>query len=241
MQIIAFNRCWVIHWRWVCVVGISFAILMGLSFWQLQRAANKTEILQRLAQLDKAGSVTAQQIQGLSSAAADGLNVIAEARWLSPGVWLLDNQIVKGRIGYNVIVPMQLNDTTDVVLVNLGWVAATAKREELPHVDVPASLKIDGILRTRVGGIRLGQNFEDNGRWPMRIQQIDFEALSASLKQPLYPGIIYQLQNSPYLVHYQSVVMPPERHRAYALQWFLLALAVLVVGLAASAKKVTPQ
>jgi surfeit locus 1 family protein len=241
MQIIAFNRCWVIHWRWVSVVLIAFAILMGLSIWQLQRAANKTEILQRLAQLQQAGPVTAQHIHGLSPAAADGLNVTAEARWLSPSVWLLDNQIVKGRIGYNVIVPMQLSDTADVVLVNLGWVAATAKREELPQIDVPKRLQIDGILRTRIGGIRLGQNFEDNGRWPMRIQQIDFEALSASLKQPLYPGIIYQLQNSPYLVHYQSVVMPPERHRAYALQWFLLALAVLVVALAASAKKVTPQ
>ena len=240
MQIIAFNRCWVIHWRWVVVVLIAFAILMGLAVWQLQRAASKTQILQRIAELGQAGSVTAQHIHGLSSEAADGLNVTAEARWLSPSVWLLDNQIVKGRIGYNVIVPMQLQ-TADVVLVNLGWVAAPAKREELPQVDVPASLQIDGILRTRIGGIRLGQNFEDNGRWPMRIQQIDFEALSASLKQPLYPGIIYQLQNSPYLVHYQSVVMPPERHRAYALQWFLLALAVLVVGLAASAKKVTPQ
>jgi cytochrome oxidase assembly protein ShyY1 len=32
--------------------------------------------------------------------------------------------------------------------------------------------------------------------------------------------------------------MLPERHRAYALQWGLLAIAVLVIALAASAKKI---
>lgn len=239
MQIIAFNRCWVIHLRWLFITLISFVLLMGLAVWQLHRAEEKTKLLQRLAQLEQAGSVSAEQIHGLAPEAADGLTVTAKAHWLSPAVWLVDNQIVNGRIGYDVVVPMQLDATADVLLVNLGWVAALAGRAQLPSVSVPVAIDIQGILRTHLGGIRLGQNFEDDGHWPMRIQQVDFDALSSYLKQPLYAGVIYQLQNSPYVVHYQTVVMPPERHRAYALQWFLLALAVLAVALAASIKKVT--
>jgi surfeit locus 1 family protein len=33
------------------------------------------------------------------------------------------------------------------------------------------------------------------------------------------------------------VILPPERHKAYAMQWFLLAIAVLVITLVASARK----
>ena len=36
----------------------------------------------------------------------------------------------------------------------------------------------------------------------------------------------------------RPVVLPPARHRAYALQWGLLALAVVAVALAASARRV---
>jgi surfeit locus 1 family protein len=238
MQIIAFNRCWVIRWRWAGITLVAFSLLMGLAFWQLQRAAQKTQLLQHFAQLQQAGAISAQQLSELSPETADGLSFAANAHWLAPYMWLLDNQIVKSRIGYDVLVPMQLDATNSVLLVNLGWVAAPISRTQLPNVSVPTTLEVNGILRTHLGGIRLGQNFEDNGHWPMRIQQVDFAALGSYLKQPLYAGVIYQLQNSPHVVHYQTVVMPPERHRAYALQWFLLALAVLVVALAASVKKV---
>ena len=35
----------------------------------------------------------------------------------------------------------------------------------------------------------------------------------------------------------EAVVLPPERHRGYALQWGLIALAVIGVALAASARR----
>ncbi len=241
MQIIAFNRCWVIRLRWLLVTLVCFSLLMGLAIWQLNRAAGKTVLLQRLAQLQTEGVVDAEKFQQLDPDAVDGLNIKAHAHWVSPMVWLLDNQIVQGRVGYDVIVPMRLDLTGTLLLVNLGWLAAPVARAELPKVNIAESFEIQGMLRTHFGGIRLGQNFEDNGLWPMRIQQLDLVALGASLKAPLYSGVVYQLKNSPYLVHYQSVVMPPERHRAYALQWFLLGLCVLAVALAASVNKVIPN
>jgi cytochrome oxidase assembly protein ShyY1 len=50
-------------------------------------------------------------------------------------------------------------------------------------------------------------------------------------------GLTYQEKNSPFLIHYRPVILPPERHKAYALQWFLLAVAVMVIALLASARK----
>jgi cytochrome oxidase assembly protein ShyY1 len=122
------------------------------------------------------------------------------------------------------------------MLVNLGWVAAPAGRERLPQVQIPAVIDVHGLLRTQLGGFRLGQNIEDKGRWPMRIQQVYVPALDPYMRSALYPGLVYQMESSSFLIHYQPVVISPERHRAYALQWGLLAFAVLVVALAASSR-----
>ncbi len=238
MHIIALNRCWVIYWRWLLVTIIVVVLLLALAMWQLSRATEKTQLLERLQQLQQAGAVSAQTLVDLTPAQADGLPITTQGQWVEPAIWLLDNQMLHGKIGYDVIVPVRLNATETTVLINLGWLAAPKDRAQLPEVNVPTQLVIQGIVRTRLGGFRLGKNSESQVQWPMRIQQVDVRELSASLKQPLYSGIIYQQQNTPYIVHYRPVVMPPERHRAYALQWALLALAALVIALVASAKKI---
>lgn len=240
MHIIAFNRHWIINWRWLLLTFTAFLILIGLAVWQWQRAIEKTTILQRLSQSQQVSASSAQQLQTLTPEMADGLQITASAHWLSPVVWLLDNQMLQGRIGYDVIVPMQLDDTHKIVLINLGWVAAPVHRSELPEVNIPNRFIVHGIVRTHIGGFRLGNNIENNGRWPMRIQQIDIDELKSTLPNvagELYAGIVHQSQDSPYLVHYQPVVISPDRHRAYALQWGLLAMVVVIIALAASLKK----
>lgn len=233
MQIIVFNRQWIIRWPWVVITLLVVAILIGLTLWQWQRAMDKAKLLQRLAQSQ---SINAQQLKHLPSAAVDGLMLATLVHWLPPFVWLLDNQILQGRPGYDVIIPVNTDANGDILLVNLGWIAAPLIRSQLPVVDIPSSFIVEGMLRTRLGGLRLGENIENNGRWPMRIQQIDTAELSQNLKRSIYPGVVYQLHNSPYVAHYQPVVVSPDRHRAYALQWSLLAIAVIIVALAASFK-----
>jgi surfeit locus 1 family protein len=237
MHIIALNRCWVIRWRWLAITLIVIVLLLSLAFWQLQRANYKTELLARLARLQSMGAISALQLQGLAAAQADGVQIVTQAYWHAPYVWLLDNQMLQGRIGYDVIVPMQLEVTGNLVLINLGWVAAPVDRTQMPVLDIPEHLNIRGVLRTHLGGFQIGNNTEPNAHWPMRIQRVDPIEFSVLLQQPLYRGIIYQLKNTPYVAHYQPVVMPPERHRAYALQWGLLAVAVIIIALAASLKR----
>ena len=47
MNIIAFNRRWVIYLRWLVVTLVTFILLMSLAFWQLQRAEYKTQLLSK--------------------------------------------------------------------------------------------------------------------------------------------------------------------------------------------------
>lgn len=247
MTIIAFNRYWVMRWHWVFICLLATAFLMSLSFWQLSRATEKKQTLARIAQWQAAGALTSQQLLALGDQDLDGVHVKFAARWVSPIIWLLDNQLVDGRIGYDVVIPVEeipadLSNSASTnlvppVLINLGWVAAVGGREQLPDVAIPAQLMVDGVFRTAPQGLLLGTNIEDNGHWPMRIQQLDALSLAPYLPSLTTLGVIFQQQQSPYRVHYQPVILPPERHRAYALQWALLAVAVIVIALSASAKK----
>src|SRR5690606_18057758 len=180
-----------------------------------------------------------------------GVQLDFAARWIAPMVWLVDNRIVDRQPGYDVVIAVE--DIADVraagssgaapraALVNLGWIAAEGGRDALPVPAIPAQLRVQGIFRTDVTGLLLGANVEDHGHWPMRIQQADPAQLAAWLAVPLAPGLIQQQQGSPFHIHYRPVVLPPERHRGYALQWGLIALAVIGVALAASARRLPTE
>lgn len=228
-QIFAFNTLW------LCLTLTAFAILINLSWWQLSRAGEKTEQLQRLAQLQADGALQPAQLTSLTPVDIDGAPLKGQALWLAPYIWLLDNQIVNGRVGYDVIVPVQAAGLAAPLLVNLGWLAGADSRDILPQPDIAAEFELDGLLRVDVDGLMLlGQNAEDSGQWPMRIQQVNYSELSEQIGAELFPALLYQQQNSSFVPHYQPVVLLPEKHRGYALQWFLLGVAVLGVALAAS-------
>src|SRR6187431_3613578 len=104
MTIIAFNRYWVIRWPWVLVNVLAVSLLLGLAFWQWQRAAEKTQTLARIADWQQQGAVDLAQLSTLKAKNRDGVQLDFNGRWLAPMVWLVDNQMVNGRIGYDVLV-----------------------------------------------------------------------------------------------------------------------------------------
>lgn len=252
MTIIAFNRYWVVRWYWLLITFFAVAFLTSLSLWQWTRAAEKTKTLARIAQWQSIAPLDANRLLMLDVTELDGAQVKFSGRWIEPMIWLLDNRVVDGRIGYDVVIAVSevhstvSNSTVSIsgdslpgpaFLVNLGWTPVTTGRDQLPDVVIPSRLTIDGVFRTGTKGLLLGDNLEDKGIWPMRIQQLDATSLASQVKNVITSGVIFQQAQSPFHVHYQPVVLPPERHRAYAVQWALLAIAVIGVAVATSAIK----
>ena len=66
---------------------------------------------------------------------------------------------------------------------------------------------------------------------PKVIQSIQIESLSADLAKKLAPYTVRLLDNSPGLeqANWQAVNMLPEKHRAYAVQWFAMLLALIAM------------
>lgn len=240
MRIKLVNHIFAVRISWLCLTVAAFIILINLSWWQLQRAAEKTAQLSQLAQQAKqevlnAATLASASLNHTDAKHLDGLKLVSAATWQAPYVWLLDNQIVDGKVGYDVIVAAKLLNNESLLLVNLGWIAGTHTRERLPQLTIPEHLSLAGVLHTDVTGmLLLGQNIETTTNWPKRVQQISFTEFAKQTSKPLYPALLYQQQQAGFIHHYQAVVMPPEKHYAYALQWLLLAIAVVGVALAAS-------
>ena len=66
-----------------------------------------------------------------------------------------------------------------------------------------------------------------NPSWPLRVQQIELDKFSPLITKKLLPFVVYldKTEAIGYKKNWQAIVMPPEKHRAYAFQWFSLALA----------------
>ena len=215
---------------WPFLIAIlATAVLVRLGFWQLERAEQKQRALEQLAQqqeLSLENWVSVQNKQELHSQRVRISGNINAKR-----IWLLDNKVHQGQVGYSVVTKFRLKGLEQEVLVDWGWIKAPNRRDVLPEVTLPqVELVLTGLVKSEgFGQIVLKQTKEQG--WPRRIQSLQELDMSE--------GVIYADDGiiTGTVQIYKPVVMPPEKHKAYAMQWFLLALACVLVFLFASRKK----
>lgn len=219
---------------------LIMALLSSLGCWQLQRAEEKTRLLTQ--------ATTAARREPTPWSATGGLPQPWQALSVSgrylPELFLLDNQYNEHRIGYNVLSPLLLQDDT-VVLVDRGWIPAGEDRRQLPELNNPEQpLQLSGqayypSAKTWV----LGETIDQHSGNTTLIEKIDAQIISQLLHKSVYPFIIRLNKNEAYgFVRERALVsMPPERHKAYALQWFAMALVVLILFITLNLKKKTDE
>lgn len=216
----------------VLVVLPLVSMLLGLGAWQLDRAGEKASIL---ASYRERSQGPARPI----GPGSDGLeqlrfrHVELSGQFLPGRQFLLDNQIRNGRVGYQVLTPMRVTGRDDLVLVDRGWVPQGPTRAELPDVIVSdGQRRITGVLYVPFGeGLRLGEMDEGQLSWPRLIQYVDFGLIEKRLMHAVAPFTVRldPTASDGYLREWPVVAVSPERHLAYAIQWFGLAL-VLAIG-----------
>jgi cytochrome oxidase assembly protein ShyY1 len=207
---------------------LVFSSLIKLGFWQIDRALEKEQRQQRISELSQRQALSLAQVLTLSGL-QDGINdlpIQLKGDFVSDKVFLLDNQPNKSRLGYRVYQIIESNG--DAILVNLGWVQGSIDRNILPEISpITGQHTITGNVREVEVGIQLQAQNLTNPSWPLRVQQIELDKFSALIGKKLLPFVVYLDKNETigYIKNWQPIVMPPEKHRAYAFQWFSLALA----------------
>lgn len=161
--------------------------------------------------------------------------------------FLLDNRVHAGRAGYEVLTPLDLPDGR-TLLVNRGWVPSSGHRDLLPDVSVTAAGQaqlVGRIDELPSRGLEQGRAAPELlGHWPKVTSFPTTMELSAALGRKLEPRVILLDARAPngYVREWQPPGLSPSRHWGYAVQWWCMATAVLVLWALLSWKKErTPQ
>jgi len=213
--------------KWMLWISgtVLLPLLIGLGFWQLDRAEQKQVLL------DSWQQAVPSQILPLEHEMTRGgyKAVILKGVFERERYFLLDNRVRKGRAGYEAVALFTV-DSGRNVLVNLGWVLASQDRGVLPEVEVPKGQQtISGSVRVIEKGFALlGDDLAGEG-WPKVIQQLDVETISSRLVTGIEPlEIRLTDQLVPGLdLNWPVVNMKPEKHLGYAVQWFAMAFSLL--------------
>ena len=206
----------------VCALGLA-----RMGWWQLDRAEAKQVLLDGI---DRAAGAPLVAFAELGPSAADRRfrAVSVSGQFQMDRQILLDNQLREGRPGVRVYVPLRLIDDPHVLLVDRGWLAWPDRAKSPPQVSVPSGWqRLEGVLLDPPGaGLRLGAAVA--GNWPLLVTRIDLGEIERHLGQPLL-DLVLEDRVAPRTQSIRADMLPPERHRGYALQWFGLSLTVLLI------------
>ena len=211
-------------------------VFVRLGLWQMERKSQKEALF------DQFGNAPMLKLEEAVQSESLFARVEAYGQYDTERHVLLDNKILNGRAGVQVLTPFTLPGGKRL-LVNRGWLPLAPDRQTLPEVLTDRGPKtISGILnRLPGGGPRIGEaDVLVKDRWPQLVTYFEFSDIAAALGTSLLP---WQLQLDPADEsgfegrQWKAAVMGPEVHGAYALQWFALALASLVIWITLSVRR----
>ncbi|MEE4658985.1 MAG: SURF1 family protein [Halieaceae bacterium] len=222
---------WDLEWRSALFAALFVPLFVGLGFWQLARAEEKRAIGQQWEQRRQLPPAALESLPSAPAALAYR-RVRLQGRFLEQYSFLLDNRIRDGRYGVEVITPYQAG--TALVLVNRGWLEGDPYRRALPEIPPPPQLAVlEGSVYVMPGESYTLGSIDSGQGWPRLIQAIDVPAMAEMLGKPLWPYTVRLSLDSPaaLLADWPLVNVRPEKHSAYAVQWFGMALALAALGI----------
>lgn len=228
--------------------------LIALGFWQVDRADQKRAIL---AGMDHARTEAPlnliQAMTDLKTQAYYGIQL--EGRFMPNEDMLLMHANEHNQVGYYVLSSFETEyqGSQVYILVNRGFIEgkspaplrgsapfekgatkhSSARNEKGATQHNPSQTQVIRGIITRPQPTRfiLGETVPDPKAKPLMVQRTDLEAISQVTGRTYLPLVVLaegDLSDG-LLRDWQLNVMPPEKHLGYALQWFALALCLVII------------
>lgn len=227
------------HWRTngkiMAFVAFFLPLTLGLGYWQLERADGKREIIAELEARQSMPALTVSDFTGTPDQHLRRVSLdleLDDQRYL-----LLANSLIGGTVGYEVLAVGQHPSLERPVLVNRGWVQASLDRAERPAVEMPDGIQaVQGTWYCAQDN-RMIANVAIEAEWPAVLYEINDEALGSLFPSPRPSSCVLRVfEDSPlaYFARWTIVNQSVEKHLGYAVQWFLMATALIILALFAN-------
>ena len=218
-------------------------VLLRLGVWQLDRADEKRSLISALEQ--KADVEPVRLSEALELETADMTRVISKGKPVPEVTLVTDNQTRDGRLGYEVYGLWQPQGYETPILVSRGWLPRKDFYEKVPEVPIFKADTIEGSLYFSKGANPVVAN---NAVWQeydnvWLLGQFDFETLAEKVMQMGYDSAPFIIRMQPdteseFVRQWPLVASPPEKHIAYAIQWFAMAFALVMLFIILNLKRV---
>lgn len=230
-------------WFAVALTLVGVALFVRLGVWQLDRANQAQQLLAAFDAAPKAAFEDFAAVRVMPP--MDRFpHVRVSGQFLADRGYLRDEQMRDGKLGVEAYAAFAPSGTNEVLLVDRGWIAWS--HEPGTHPALPplpqGEAALTGVYAPFPGnGIRVGGNaLARQTQWPKLTLAIDAQEIAADLNRPLLPRVLLLEADaaSGFVRSWTPSVMPPERHRGYAVQWFAFAVAAIVIFVLLHYKKV---
>ena len=216
------------------LVSAFVFLMMSLGFWQLDRAQQKERMLELMSNQKISRVFDETQLETLEKYAVVELWGQYDSRYQ----FLLDNQFYEKRVGYHVFTPFYLTDLEIMVLVNRGWVEKTSEMPRLKPVSAVQQFVKGRLTYPPKVGYQLGEIQLQNEAQQI-ITYYEEDKIQSFLKKQLCRNknckvshrVLWldPIEEDGFVRDWKPVIMPPEKHYGYAVQWFSMTFVLIVI------------
>ena len=221
---------------------ILLPLMMWMGFWQLDRAEQK-----RTLQAEYDARVDAEPVSlGAERWHPDDARfrrLTLKGYYETDYQILVDNRVHQGVVGYYVITPLRVGDSSLRVLINRGWIPLGQDRQHLPVIETPKDMQtITGVAM--VPGDRyftLGETHPAPGTWQTVWQNMDLGEYAKAVPFKVQPVVVLLDGNSQaggYVREWTRLDAGIATHQSYAMQWFSLSIALVAIYLLVNTRRI---
>ena len=209
----------------------TMAFLVSLGFWQLDRADQKRTIE---ASIQKANTGVVELIVNQNELLnKEYYEVRLQGSYISDKQFIYDNQIVDQASGYYVLTPFVLTGQSNAIMINRGFIPWNGRRDQLADIAVDSAFREVKIQVSRpIKRIEL-KTSDISNQFPVLIQAIDFDVIeeisSTSFVDVI--GLLDPSSDDGFVRKWEPYTGSIEKHIGYAIQWFLMALVLGIIGI----------
>ena len=220
----------------ILIFAIIFApITIGLGFWQIQRAEEKNIIIANYDELLSRPSINLEQ-----SKTYKNWQPIKMSGSFKDLVIYEDNAILKGKAGFKIYHLFEVDDGS-LIFVHRGFVPRNMIKNDLPSIIVPKDKReLEGTVLKKENNSFVKNIEESDNRI---IQEFNSRYISDkfNLKKDIYlHNFLFNLgvrQEEKLDLIEKPVNMSASKHIGYAIQWFGLCTALIILTVYAYRRK----
>ncbi len=232
---------------WWLLAGLVAAGLSSLGVWQLGRMHQKQAMLDAVQQVLQQRAPHPLALAADTARARDYDWAVGSGHFIDGPAVLLDNQQRDDRAGVRAYRAFQPSAPAAApLLVELGWLPLPGDRQ-LPQVPRPSGdLRIAGLLAPPPSHGIMAAVVTPQPGGQLLATGLENAELRVRLRQPALAPRVLKLDPDNPLGYARDLdvlpnTLPPQQHLGYAVQWFALALAVLVIALVLTLRKRKPD